>query len=296
MMAVAPVGDGPSAGPDGRKPPRLAVLIPVFNDQPGLERSLASLAQDGAQFDVFVVDDGSVPPARIPPDLPYEFRLVRQEPNQGITAALNAGLTRIAAGDYEYLGRLDAGDLSLPGRFRAQMCFLDSHLDHAVVGTATRYVDTEGGVLFDFHPPTRNDDLKRFLRYRAGLVHPSVMIRLDAIMACGGYRDKFQGGEDYDLFMRLGKSHKLANLKRLMVVKEVTSRSITSKRRMLLINRLKLLRHHFDPLSAHSYLGIAASLALMFVPRSFVLRFRHLLGRWRGRSLAEDRGEDWMAP
>ena len=211
MTALA--NDGPAASVDlGRRPrPRLAVLIPVFNDQPGLERALGSLAADGEDFDVYVVDDGGDPPIKVPPDLPYQVRLLRQEPNQGITAALNAGLRAIAEAGYEYVARLDAGDLSLPGRFAAQIKFMDGHPDHAVVGTATRYVDPEGGLLFDFHPPLRDHDLKRFLRYRAGLVHPSVMIRLQAIMACGGYRDRFRGGEDYDLFMRLGQSHKLAN-------------------------------------------------------------------------------------
>jgi glycosyltransferase involved in cell wall biosynthesis len=291
MTELAPGGE-----PEGQVRPRLAVLIPVFNDQPGLEKALASLARDGAQFDVFVVDDGSAPPARVPPGLPYGVRIVRQEPNQGITAALNAGLTQIAAGRYQYLARLDAGDISLPGRFRAQMRFLDSHPDHAVVGTATRYVDAAGKLLFDFRPPTRDEDLKRFLRYRAGLVHPSVMLRLEVILAAGGYRDRFRGGEDYDLFMRIGRSHKLANLTTLMVVKEVTAHSITSKRRRLLINRLKLLSHHFDPWCPHSYLGAAASLALVIVPRSLVLRSRHLLGVWRGRSEEQDRIAQQLRP
>ena len=37
----------PRTSADGRVLPRLAVLIPVFNDQAGLQKSLKSLAADG---------------------------------------------------------------------------------------------------------------------------------------------------------------------------------------------------------------------------------------------------------
>jgi glycosyltransferase involved in cell wall biosynthesis len=67
------------------------ILIPVFNDRPGLDRSLASLAQDGSRFDPFVSTTGAT--LRCYPTEPaIKVYLIRQEPNQGITAALNAGL------------------------------------------------------------------------------------------------------------------------------------------------------------------------------------------------------------
>jgi glycosyltransferase involved in cell wall biosynthesis len=278
MTDLAQGSDAPTAEPESRARPRLAVLIPVFNDQPGLEKALASLALDGAQFDVFVVDDGSDPPIIFPPGLPYVVRLVRQEPNQGITAALNAGLRLICAAGYEYVARLDAGDLSLPGRFAAQMGFLDLHPDHAAVGASARYVDLSGNRLFDFQPPGDHEALLRLYRYRSGIVHPSAMIRVAALLACGFYREKFPGGEDYDLFMRLSRAHKLGNLSPIFVVKEVRPGSITSKRLSIRISRINLLRHYFDPWSIHSYLGIAFNTCLMFAPFALV---------WRAKGLAK---------
>jgi len=254
--------------------PRLAVLIPVLNDRRGLERSLGSLAMDGAQFDVVVVDDGSDPPMSAPGELPFRLRLIRHERNRGITAALNAGLSWIAEAGYEYVARLDAGDLSLPGRFATQMQFLDAHLDHAVVGTATRYVDPDGRLLFDFQPPVDHEALLRFYRYRSGIVHPSAMIRVRALRDCGFYREEFPRGEDYDLFMRLSKAYKLGNLGTTFVTKEVRPGSITSSRLSTRISRVKLLSRYFDPWSTHSYLGIAFNVLLMFAPAALVLRAR----------------------
>jgi glycosyltransferase involved in cell wall biosynthesis len=262
--------------------PRLAVLIPVFNNQEGLERSLASLTQDGSEFDVFVVDDGSEPHVRLPSDLPYRVRLLRQEPNQGITAALNKGAKCIAEAGYEYLARLDAGDLSLSGRFAAQMAFLDDHPEHAAVGTASRHVDTHGRLLYDFYPPTGHAEVMRTYRYRAGIIHAAVVMRTQALVACGFYREGFPGGEDYDLFMRMGKLYKLGNLDQMFIVVEMSRTSITAQRQSMLLCRLKLLVEHFDPWSIHSYLGIVSNLLFLLVPRRVVLNLRGLGERWRG--------------
>jgi glycosyltransferase involved in cell wall biosynthesis len=272
------------ADPAGRDRPRLAVLIPVFNDHVGLERSLASLALDGSGFDVFVVDDGSDPPVRISPDLPYDVHLIRQEPNQGITAALNAGLERIVSAGYEYVARLDACDLSLPGRFAAQLAFLDGHRAHAVVGTATRRVDTRGNLLFYTRPPRVHDAIKRTLRYRACITHASVMIRLQSLQTCGFYRNTFPGGEDYDLWMRIGGKYKLANLANVFLVVEVRGGSITSRRQQLLLSRLRLLAAHFDPWSVHSYLGIVANSISLLAPRTLALKLRQMWSEYADHS------------
>ena len=276
-MSLAPVAE-PSARHDcAGTIARVAVLMPVFNDQRGLERSLASLADDGARFEVFVVDDGSTPPLRLPEHLPYLARLVRLERNQGIVAALNRGLELIAADGYDYVARLDAGDMSLPGRFAAQSAFLDAHPDHALVGSAVRYVERGGDLLFDFTPPTDHGAIMRLLRYRAALAHPSIMVRLPVLLAVGGYRDTYLHGEDYDLYMRLGRTHRLANLAPAYVVMDVRSNSLSSNRQRNLRSRLRLLIAYFEPRSIHAYLGLASNLLLMLAPRRSILRLRRVL-------------------
>ena len=244
---------------EGHPPTRLAILIPVFNDQVGLERSLASLAADEEEFDVYVVDDGSDPGLSIPAGLPYQVHLLRQVPNQDITSALNLGLARITTAGYEYVARLDAGDLSLPGRFAAQLSFLDTHAEHALVGTAVQCVDPNGTFLFDYHPPTEHDVIICSLRYRAPIIHPTIMVRMKALIACGLYRDRFAYGEDYDLFMRLGRVYRLGNLGTAYVVVLIAPDLLSSKRQRILLSRLKLLVWYFDFWSIHSYLGLISN-------------------------------------
>jgi glycosyltransferase involved in cell wall biosynthesis len=209
--------------------------------------------------------------------MPFRVHLLRQEPNQGITNALNAGLSLIAQGGYQYVARLDACDLALPGRFAAQMEFLDSRPRHAAVGTAARYVDTQGNLLFTYRPPLDHDALMRLYHYRSGLVHPSVMMRTEALLACGFYRNEFPGGEDYDLFMRFAKAYKLANLGAVWTVKEISPGSITSRRLPVALTRIRLLLAYFDPWSVHSYIGLAINAALILAPRSLMVRLRRFV-------------------
>jgi glycosyltransferase involved in cell wall biosynthesis len=264
---------------------RTVVLIPVYNDRDGLIRSLDSLQGDGGVFDVVVVDDGSTPPLDIPAALPFRTELLRLDGNRGIVGALNTGLQHIAAtGHYEYVARLDAGDLSLPGRMAAQMAFLDAHPDHAVVGCWARHVDPNGRLLFDFHPPAAHQRVIRFLRYRSALVHTSIMLRLRALEELGFYGEPFAGAEDVELYLRLAHGYKLANLEQTLVVREVTPNSITSRRQSVALGRLRALVHHFDWRSIHAYLGLGSNLTLLLLPRSSVLRVRAWADRWRRRS------------
>lgn len=273
---AAPSRLEPVASPGCRRRPRLAVLIPVFNGQRGLERSLASLRSEAVPFEVFVVDDGSAPPMVVPRELAYPVTLIRLPDNRGITAALNAGLERILSAGFEYIGRLDADDISLPGRFAAQMEFLDQHPCHAVVGTQAHVTNEQGRHLYVFRPPTDHDALMCELHYRNPMCHPSVMIRSSALRAVGLYTDDYLGGEDYDLWLRLARHYKLANLDQVFLLKEAGSASITSRRFRLGLNRLRLQLDNFNPRSIHAYLGIARSLALLLVSRGMLLRFMRL--------------------
>lgn len=284
MAPVSAAATGTSAIPgQPRAAPRarVAVLMPAFNDQAGLERSLASLRHDGTEFDVVVVDDGSAPPICAPEGLPFRTTLLRLDANHGITGALNAGLEHIVARGHAYVARLDCGDLSLPGRMAAQTAFLDAHPDHAVVGCWAEFVDPEGRALFEFRPPSEDEPLRRFQRYRVGFVHSAVMLRVAALEAVGRYDERYTGAEDYDLFLRLARRHKLANLPKVFVKYEVNPHSLSRRRFRQGVVRLRVQARHFAPGSVHAWLGIARNILLLLVTRGFVVGVKTALARRR---------------
>src|SRR5215212_5856836 len=106
--------------------PLISVIIPMRNAETYVDAAVRSvLAQNGVDFEVIVIDDGSTdrsvemvrrigdPRVRIIPG-----------PKKGISAAFNTGL-EVAAG--EFLARCDADDLYAPDRLAWQAKFLADH-------------------------------------------------------------------------------------------------------------------------------------------------------------------------
>lgn len=123
--------------------PEVSVIIPVFQNQVGLERCLKFLAQqhglDMSALEVLVVDNGSEPRIRIPPSLPYSISLSVCK-KAGAYAARNAGV-RMASG--KVLAFLDADCWPDSGWIISGLRALEQDGNDKVVG---------GNVLFERSP------------------------------------------------------------------------------------------------------------------------------------------------
>jgi GT2 family glycosyltransferase len=123
----------------------------------------------------------------------------------GIAGALAAAA---AAARGELLGRMDADDVSLPGRLAAQAAVLDGDARLGAVGTLVEAFPDEAvgegmrcyvAWLNALVSPESHD---RDLFVESPLCHPSVMMRREALERAGGYRE-VPWAEDYDLWLRL---------------------------------------------------------------------------------------------
>jgi hypothetical protein len=110
---------------------------------------------------------------------------------------------------------MDADDICLPDRFERQVEFLRSHPDHVAVGCAILLIDSEGNPLCESRWPLTHEEIDVALLAGSslgGLPHPAAMIRTAALLAVGGYREKFRVAQDKDLWLRLAETGRLANL------------------------------------------------------------------------------------
>jgi glycosyltransferase involved in cell wall biosynthesis len=249
----------------------------VYRNQPGLDRSLQSLREAEGSFDVVIVDDGSPDPisalSQLRPDV--SIALIRIERNAGIAVALNHGLRHILSHGYLYVGRLDAGDTVVPHRLERQTEFLASHPNHAVVSSDVDFVDPNAGVLFRYRGPRNPEQIAAKLHLNTCLMHPASMLRTDALREAGLYREDVPCAEDYELFLRLGRRYKLANLPEVLTRCEYSRQGISIKRRKRQQQeRLKLQLRYFDPASPYSFYGVLRTLAALLVPQGMVLRFK----------------------
>lgn len=261
----------------------IAVLIPVYQNQSGLEKTLKSIR--GENLDIFVVDDGSFQPITVDAyrDWFSILNVCRLEKNSGIANALNYGLDEIFRFSYNYVARLDAGDYSLPGRFEKQRAFLEDNPDYALIGGQVKFIDQNGIELWRENLPTADPEIRRNMHARNCIIHPAVMMRISALKHVGGYSLCYPAAEDYELFMRLTKYYAVANLAEFVVKCEINPSGISLQyRRRQVLSRMKVMIEYFDPQLKESYLGILKNLFLLFFPYPIVINIKNKFQDKRG--------------
>lgn len=258
----------------------ICYLICVFNDQQGLETSLASVFQDDPLADILIVDDGSTPALTLPA-IPEAFHveLLTLERNLGLIDALNIGLSTIMKGDYRYIARLDAGDTVNKGRLQAQLTYMEDHPMIGMVGTQLRAFDKKTGeTLWYFKNPIGATKVAQTLKVKNCLAHPSVMIRRSVFDTLGFYDKGFKYAEDYEMWRRIENSFGVDNLIDVFVNKEITSTQMTAlNRRGSALSKLRAQIKYFKISDFYCWAGVFRTLISLIVPRKILLFIRSKL-------------------
>jgi glycosyltransferase involved in cell wall biosynthesis len=131
--------------------------------------------------------------------------------NKGLTDSLNEGVD-LARG--RYVARMDADDIAYRDRFAVQMAYMAAHPECVCCGTFVRLVDPFGSSLGDLERPTTHEEIDEVLMTGSGwtMVHPTVLMRTEAVRRLGGYKRELDACEDLDLFIRLAEIGRVANL------------------------------------------------------------------------------------
>lgn len=192
--------------------PTISVLMPTNRLDSFFELALQSVAADlTADSEVLVVLNGeAIERARAFDWARFDvanLRVLKSFEN-GLVAALNLGLSEARG---EFIARMDADDLTLPGRFKQQAAFLRKRSDFAAVGTQIVEVCQHGNLGARSYLPERLS--RHWPPLNTKIAHPSVMFRRDSVLMLGGYRTTFLHAEDQDLWLRLLKVSRLGNLR-----------------------------------------------------------------------------------
>jgi glycosyltransferase involved in cell wall biosynthesis len=185
--------------------PKISVVLPVRNGERFLREAIESVLEQCDEL--IVVDDGSTDEsAEIAAGL--GATVLRQKP-LGLVAALKRGVDQSNAA---YVARMDADDVSLPGRLERQIAFLEAHPSAAFVVPGVELIDEADTRVGEIVLPPDDASLRRRLLLRNPFTHGSVVIRRTALEATGGYRADYGANEDYDLWRRLARDWELAAL------------------------------------------------------------------------------------
>lgn len=213
----------------GSRTPLVTVLMPVRNVTRYVGAALESvLEQTWEDLEVLVVDDASTDDTvdevvRVADERVRLIRLGRCTGDLGAT--LNAGLAEARGA---YVARMDGDDLSKPERLEAQVEALDGNPELGLVGTWADLIDGSGLPIGASEPPTSDVAIRIQLHYRNAFHHGSVMFRNELVSSLGGYGLGKTPAEDYDLWTRLARRARVANLPAVHYVQRMHNASVSA--------------------------------------------------------------------
>jgi len=185
----------------------VTVVIPCYNHAHFLGDAIASVrAQTRAADEIIVVDDGSTDATPTVARQAPGVRYLRQR-NAGLSAARNAGLADARSAFVQFL---DADDVLLPTALESGLRCALAHPECAFA--AGRHVVTrpEGSEVRPWPEFASGDMYAELLRLNFIACTDAVLFRRDALLEAGGFDRGLRACEDYDVFLRLARRHRVA--------------------------------------------------------------------------------------
>lgn len=206
-----------------------AVIIPAKDAAKFLEASVESVANQKTSFsfEIIIVNDHSSDTTRqIADKLSAKHKNVRVINSQksGISNALNTG---IQLAECLYIIRHDADDIMLDGRIQIQLEFLSREENYVIIGGQIEPFGVDNLPRVNFYPLT-DREIRKFSLIGNPFAHPTISFRLAPLKEIGLYRSEWNGAEDYDLWLRLLRVGKGANLRETVTKYRIHPGQVTS--------------------------------------------------------------------
>lgn len=197
--------------------PRVSAIITTYNRKDFVQEAVDSiLAQTHGDWELIVVDDGSIDDTGEALQGYGEQLLYTYEANQGVSKARNRGL-ELAQG--EFIAYLDSDDLWLPPKLQAQVACMDAHPEAQICYTDEIWI--RRGV--------RVNPKKKHAKY-SGWIYPhclplciispsSALMRRGLFEQVGAFDTRLPVCEDYDLWLRVASRFPVFFIPQKLIVK-----------------------------------------------------------------------------
>ncbi|MHC4321510.1 MAG: glycosyltransferase family 2 protein [Planctomycetota bacterium] len=182
--------------------PTVSVIIHTYNNEKFIAETVESvLNQTYKDYEIIVVDDGSVDGTR-DALLPYMQEIIyHYKENGGIASAKNAGISLSQA---EFIAFLDHDDLWVPDKLKLQM---ESFNENPQVGLVyAKYTSFRDGKELRTKPEKGYSGwIFKELLAKSFVQTSTVVVKRECLNAVGPYDESFSLGDEYDMFLRIAK-------------------------------------------------------------------------------------------
>ncbi len=191
--------------------------MPTFNRANIIGEAIKSvLVQNYKNWELLIIDNESTDNTKeiveqyTQEDNRIKYYFVKKSTIPSLAPYLNYGI-KVAEG--KYIARLDDDDEWCDkNKLTKQVNFLDGCGDYNLVGGGAIMVDEKKKELFKFYKRETDEEIRKNALYASPFWHNTVMFRRKVAEEAGGYKN-LRFGEDWELWLRLGKLGKFYNFK-----------------------------------------------------------------------------------
>jgi glycosyltransferase involved in cell wall biosynthesis len=181
---------------------KICVVIPLYNKEASIQRAMHSvLNQSHTDFELIVVDDGSTDNSVVAVQEVKDprVRLIRQ-PNGGVSAARNAGVSRA---DSDWVAFLDADDEYRPLFLERIIELILRHPENPLSFVGSDYTFNDAATRLP--KPSGIYNYAELFRYqRSPVSSSSFAVNKEVFERVGGYKVGLAQFEDWLLYFKLG--------------------------------------------------------------------------------------------
>ncbi len=215
---------------------KISVIICTYNRATYIAQAIDSiLNQTYKNIEVIIVDDASTDNTE---EVLAQYKnnslikIFKNESNLGISKSRNKGVS-FASGDY--IAVLDSDDYwTDPKKLHKQITILESDPTIGVVGSAITCITTDGEKIKNAVYKTKDAEIRNKILIKNQFAQSAVLFKKDAFLRVGGYDTNLSSAQDFDLWLKIGKDYRFANLKESTVAYLVHPNSISQSKKLLM--------------------------------------------------------------
>ncbi|ENP8342184.1 glycosyltransferase [Vibrio harveyi] len=200
----------------------IAVLICVYAGD-NLEHFKESIKSIKVQSKVCTINIYLHIDGKIPDDMNTYIEqenfhcVVRSYPNAGLAIGLNKLIEQL--GEEDFVFRMDADDIIVPGRFEYQLNYMNSHPEVDVSGgSISEFLGEETNIVSVRKYPLTDQKIQETLYRASPLAHVTVCFRRGYFEKFGVYPTSYQFNEDLALWIQSSQKHAVfGNIDKILV-------------------------------------------------------------------------------
>jgi len=198
---------------------KISIITPTYKGAKYIAQTIASVQmQDFWDYEHIIIDDNS-------PDKSEEIIKIEQKKDKKIIYiknTINLGIAKsrnkgVEIATWEYICFLDHDDTFISShKLTKQKDFLDTHKEYGIVSSLIVTIDSLWNILSKNHGRETDKDIRTHFLQSNQFLPCAMMIRKNAIVEYGWFDSHYDKSDDYDLWMKIGRTWKMYCLQEYM--------------------------------------------------------------------------------